>query len=182
MSAPLSKALRTKYNVSWMFIVHANLALTLNCASAQVRSMPIRRGDKVVVTRGSKKGSEGKVTEVYRKKWIIHIDGLTREKANQSTVKLGFDASKVEIVELKMDKDRKNLLERKNRANNGESPRRKEGGEGGEGESGERVPRAGREWNGVVVSLPPQHPLTNNRLTRRMIAGKYTEKDMSNLD
>ena len=75
--------------------------------------MPVVKGDKVKVTRGSNKGKEGKVVEVYRRKWVIHIEGLTREKVNGSSAKLGFDASKVEITELKLNKDRRNILERK---------------------------------------------------------------------
>jgi large subunit ribosomal protein L26e len=27
-------------------------------------------------------GREGKVTQVYRKKWVIHIERVTREKVN----------------------------------------------------------------------------------------------------
>ena len=65
----------------------------------QVNAMPIVKGDKVKVLRGTNKGKEGKVVEVYRKKWVIHIEGLTTEKTNGSTSKIGFDASKVEITE-----------------------------------------------------------------------------------
>lgn len=78
-----------------------------------MNAIPVVKGDKVKVVRGSKKGHEGKVTEVYRKKWIIHIEGLTGDKANGANYKLGVDASKVEITELKLNKDRKNILERK---------------------------------------------------------------------
>lgn len=28
------------------------------------------------------KGREGKVVQVYRKKWVVHIDKITRDKAN----------------------------------------------------------------------------------------------------
>lgn len=44
--------------------------------------MPIRKDDEVMVVRGLFKNREGKVTAVYRKKYIIHIDRITREKAN----------------------------------------------------------------------------------------------------
>ncbi|KDD73907.1 hypothetical protein H632_c1741p0, partial [Helicosporidium sp. ATCC 50920] len=55
MSAPLSTELRGKYGV---------------------RSVPIRKDDEVTVVRGSFKGREGKVVQVYRKKWVIHIERL----------------------------------------------------------------------------------------------------------
>ena len=78
--------------------------------------MPIVKGDKVKVLRGSYKGKEGKVVEVYRKKWVIHVEGVTREKVNGSTAKVGLDASKVEIIDLKLNKDRKAILERKSQS------------------------------------------------------------------
>ena len=45
--------------------------------------------------RGKNKDKEGKVTEVYRKKWVIHIEGVERSKVNGSSVKIGIDPSKV---------------------------------------------------------------------------------------
>lgn len=61
MSAPLSKELREKYNV---------------------RSLPIRKDDEVMVVRGHFADREGKVVECYRKKYVIHVERVTREKAN----------------------------------------------------------------------------------------------------
>ena len=115
-------------------------------------------------------GREGKVVAVYRRKWVIHIERITREKVlscrlvqfsiaalcgtisgrleqlsvaagdewsrrrlhcfcsycisqaqphsvapqvNGATVNVGLDPSKVVITKLKLDKDRKALLERK---------------------------------------------------------------------
>merc|ERR1712238_626457 len=95
MSAPLSKDLRTKY---------------------AVRSVPIRRDDEVMIVRGHYHDREGKVTQVYRKKWRIHVERVTRDKANGQTVPIGIHPSKCMITKLKLDKDRKALLERKNRA------------------------------------------------------------------
>ncbi|KAH0515050.1 60S ribosomal protein L26 [Microtus ochrogaster] len=51
---PLFKELRQKYNV---------------------RSMPIRKDDKVQVVRGHYKGQQiDKVVQVYRKKYVIYIE------------------------------------------------------------------------------------------------------------
>jgi large subunit ribosomal protein L26e len=61
MSSHLSKDLKTQY---------------------QVRAMPVRKGDTVKVVRGTSKNREGKVMTVYRKKWCIHIEKITREKSN----------------------------------------------------------------------------------------------------
>ncbi|CAK7354112.1 unnamed protein product [Dovyalis caffra] len=92
MSAPLSTDLRQKYNV---------------------RSMPVRKDDEVQVVRGTYKGREGKVVQVYRRKWVIHIERITREKVNGSTVNVGINPSKVVVTKLRLDKDRKSLLDRK---------------------------------------------------------------------
>lgn len=82
----------------------------------QARSIPIRKDDEVLVVRGSYKGREGKVVQVYRKKWVIHIERVHREKVNGATVPIGIHPSNVVITKLKLDKDRKNILSRKNSA------------------------------------------------------------------
>ncbi|CAN6483657.1 unnamed protein product [Victoria cruziana] len=79
----------------------------------QVRSVPVRKDDEVQVVRGTFKGREGKIVQVYRRKWVIHIERITREKVNGNTVNVGIHPSKVMVTKLKLDKDRKALLERK---------------------------------------------------------------------
>merc|ERR1712149_90745 len=54
-----------------------------------VKSMPIRKDDEVIVVRG------------------------TREKSNGSTVNVGIPPSNVMITKLKLDKDRRKILDRK---------------------------------------------------------------------
>ncbi|KAJ2353741.1 60S ribosomal protein L26A [Coemansia sp. RSA 2618] len=92
MSAGLSKDLRKKH---------------------EVRSIPVRTGDEVVVVRGQYKGREGKVSAVYRKKWVIHIERLVREKVNGATVPIPVHPSNVSVTALKMTKDREEILGRK---------------------------------------------------------------------
>merc|ERR1711911_8440 len=59
MSAPLSKELRAKHNV---------------------RSLPIRKDDEVMVVRGHFKGQQtGKVVNVHRRKFVVHVENATRE-------------------------------------------------------------------------------------------------------
>merc|ERR1711907_487452 len=81
-----------------------------------VRSLPIRRDDEVNIMRGKFADRSGKVTQVYRKKWRIHVERVTRDKANGQTVPVGIHPSKVTITKIKLDKDRKALLDRKNRS------------------------------------------------------------------
>uniref|UniRef100_A0A914QY74 KOW domain-containing protein n=1 Tax=Panagrolaimus davidi TaxID=227884 RepID=A0A914QY74_9BILA len=92
MSSPLSKELRSKNNA---------------------RSIPIRVDDEVQVARGHYKGNSGRVLRVYRKKFIIHIDKITREKANGATVHVGIHPSNVFITKLKMNGDRRRMIEAK---------------------------------------------------------------------
>lgn len=66
----------------------------------------------MIITRGTNKGREGKVTSVYRLKYVIHIERVAREKSNGQSVPLGVAPSKVMITKLKLDKDRENILER----------------------------------------------------------------------
>jgi large subunit ribosomal protein L26e len=51
--------------------------------------------------------------QVYRKKWVIHIDRVTKDKTNGATVQIGIHPSNVVITSLKLDADRKAILERK---------------------------------------------------------------------
>ncbi|KAI0306330.1 translation protein SH3-like domain-containing protein, partial [Multifurca ochricompacta] len=94
MSSSLSKELRNKH--------HA-------------RSLPVRKDDEVRIVRGKYKGREGKVTQVYRKKWVIHVDRVQRDKANGSSVPIGIHPSNVVIINIKLDKDRRAILDRKYR-------------------------------------------------------------------
>ena len=78
-----------------------------NCnAYTQTRSLPIRKDDEVRIVRGKYKGREGKVTQVYRKKWVIHVDRVQRDKSNGSTASIGIHPSNVVITTIKLDKDR----------------------------------------------------------------------------
>jgi len=95
MSSHLSKDLRKKYNV---------------------RAVPIRKDDEVIVVRGPLKGNKGKVTQVYRRRWCIYIEKLTKQKLNGAPVHIPIHSSNCIITKLKIDKDRNDLLARKERA------------------------------------------------------------------
>jgi len=93
MAAPLSEDLRREHGC---------------------RSLPVRSGDTVRILRGDYKDYEGKVTRVDRKKYRVYVDGVTREKADGTTIPVPIHHSKVEIIKLNMDdKWRKKMLERK---------------------------------------------------------------------
>lgn len=92
LSAPLSKELRAQYGI---------------------KALPIRRDDEILVVRGAKKGEEGKVSSVYRLKFAIQVDKISKEKSNGASVPINIHPSKVVITKLHLDKDRKALIERK---------------------------------------------------------------------
>lgn len=92
MSAALSKDLRAKYGV---------------------KSLPIRKDDEVTIVRGGSKDSQGKVSQVYRKKFVIYLDKLTKTRVNGATIKVPVHPSNVVITKLKLTPDRENLLARK---------------------------------------------------------------------
>ncbi|PWN92271.1 ribosomal protein L24 [Acaromyces ingoldii] len=78
-----------------------------------VRSLPVRRDDEVLIVRGTNKGREGRVVQVYRKKWVIHVDRVTRDKTNGTTVQLPVHPSNCVITKVKSDKDRRRIIARK---------------------------------------------------------------------
>ena len=79
-----------------------------------VKSLQVRSGDTVRIMRGDRKGFEGKITRVDRKKFRIYIEGLTREKVDGTTIFAPVHPSKVMITRLNLDdKWRKKILERK---------------------------------------------------------------------
>jgi len=82
--------------------------------SHSTNSVPVRKGDTVMIMRGDLKGSEGKVTQINRKKYRIFVEGATREKVDGTTTFIPIHPSKVMITRLNLDdKWRKKILERK---------------------------------------------------------------------
>ena len=81
-SAPLSPSLKASHNVG---------------------SLPVRTGDTVRVMRGDRKGLEGKVSRVDRKKYRINVEGITREKVEGTAIQVPIHPSKVMITSLNLD-------------------------------------------------------------------------------
>lgn len=92
LSANLSKDLRGKYNV---------------------KSLPVRRDDEVLVVRGDYKDSKGRVNTVYRKRWCIYVDKVSETRQNGATIKIPLDPSNVVLTKLKLTPDRQALIDRK---------------------------------------------------------------------
>lgn len=93
MSAPLSEELRSKYGI---------------------RSLPVRKRDRVRVSRGDYKGTEGEVVSVDRERYRVAIKGIVRKRADGTEVPFLIHPSKVVITKLYLKDDaRKSILERR---------------------------------------------------------------------
>jgi large subunit ribosomal protein L24 len=85
-------------------------------------SLPVRAGDTVRVMRGDKKGIEGKVSKVDRKRYRISVEGVTREKVDGTAIPVLIHPSKVMIINLNIDdKWRRKILDRKNKKKKAEA-------------------------------------------------------------
>ena len=79
-----------------------------------INSIPVRTGDTVRVMRGDRRGFEGKISRLDKKRYGVYVEGLNREKVDGSSSPISIHPSKVMITNLKLDdKWRKKILERK---------------------------------------------------------------------
>lgn len=93
LSAPLAPPLRAQYGV---------------------RSIPLREGDTVLVIKGDRKMSEGRVTRVDIKRGKIYVEGITRQRLDGRTVQIPISPQNVIITRLKLDDEwRRRILERR---------------------------------------------------------------------
>ncbi|MBS3081468.1 50S ribosomal protein L24 [Candidatus Pacearchaeota archaeon] len=93
LSASLSKDLRKKY---------------------EIRSLPVRTGDEVIVMRGKFTKKKSKILKVNVKTSKVTIEGITRKKADGTKINVYFDPSNLQIVALKLDDLRRIAQKRKN--------------------------------------------------------------------
>ncbi len=101
LSAHLSKDLKSKYGK---------------------RSVPVRKGDEVLVMRGSFKKKKGKVSEINLKRSRVAIEGLQRQKKDGTKVNVYFNPSKILIQTMNIDdKERIAALGRKASERKGET-------------------------------------------------------------
>ena len=92
MSCHLTKTLRTEH---------------------KIRALPIKRGDEVKILKGKMKGKTGKVVQVYRKRNVIYVDKVQRDKQNGQTVFLPIKPSYCVIEKLLINKDRTKTIEKR---------------------------------------------------------------------
>ena len=93
-------------------LMSCHLSKTLR-AEHKLRALPIKRGDEVKILKGKFKGRGGKVVQVYRRRNVIHVDKIQREKQNGQTVFCPIRPSYCIIEKLLNNKDRKKTIDRR---------------------------------------------------------------------
>lgn len=86
MVAPLSRELRGKLGL---------------------KRVRVRKGDRVLIVRGSYKGHEGRVVHVDVKKGRIYVEGAVLRKSDGTEVPYPIHPSKVQVVELDLSDPRR---------------------------------------------------------------------------
>jgi large subunit ribosomal protein L24 len=81
LASHLSKALREKY---------------------KKRSMPVRKGDEVLIMRGKFKGKTGKISRIDLKKQRVYIDGVSRKRTVGTVVLVPISSSNLQINNVKV--------------------------------------------------------------------------------
>ncbi len=82
-----------------------------------VKTIPVRQGDSVRISRGDFSGIDGKIIEVDTENNSLLIEGVTRENVSGTTIRVPVHPSKVVITNLNLDdKWRKRKLERKSKS------------------------------------------------------------------
>lgn len=78
------------------------------------RSLPVRKGDVVMVVRGEYKGRTGKVVKVDTSKVRVYVEGITRERMDGTKYLVPIHPSNLIISKLDLtDKARRRVVERK---------------------------------------------------------------------
>ncbi len=100
-----------------LHVRHKLMAVTLSeelRERYEIRSLPVRKGDTVLVMRGDFKEQEGKVEKADYKHYRLFIDGISVQKPDGNQVFHPVHPSKVMLVDLDLeDEERNEAIERK---------------------------------------------------------------------
>jgi len=86
-------------------LISAHLSEDLR-KSIKKRSLPLRKGDEVVVMRGNFKKKSGKVSKIDLSESKVYIEGIKRKKVSGQEVEVAFDPSNLLIKKITEDKGR----------------------------------------------------------------------------
>ena len=85
MSSPVIKEIENKY---------------------KIKKIPVRRGDHVLILRGSHKGKNGKVIQCSRKNFYIFVDKVTGTRTSKNNYYIKLKASNVIIEKINLSESR----------------------------------------------------------------------------
>lgn len=105
----------TSNNTERRIIMSSSLSKELK-AEFGIRTIPIHKDDQVIVKSGTHKGTKTKVSSVYRKKFVVYLDQIKREKANGTSVFVGIHPSNLTIISLNMTKTREKAIKKRQEA------------------------------------------------------------------
>ncbi|OLS28543.1 MAG: 50S ribosomal protein L24P [Candidatus Heimdallarchaeota archaeon LC_2] len=88
-------------------LLSANLSISLR-ETKGFRSLPLRKGDTVTITRGDMKGKSGKVMKVDLSKQRVYVDKIVKRKTDNTEIPFPIHASNLVITNI-IEKDRKRL-------------------------------------------------------------------------
>ena len=94
----------------YLMSCHLNKSLK---SQYKIRSLPIKRGDEVKILKGKSKGKTGKVVQVYRRRNVVYVDKVNREKQNGQSVFLPIRPCHSVIEKLLINKDRAKTIEKR---------------------------------------------------------------------
>lgn len=96
-------------------LVSAHLSKELKAKlGTGARSIPLRKGDRVKIMRGTHRKKTGKIIEVDLGSSMAYIEGIVARKAKGGEVPVAMRPSNLLIIEASFDdKERKGMLDRK---------------------------------------------------------------------
>ena len=110
--------------------------------SLGMRSLQLRKGDKVKVMRGSHNGFSGKIIKINRRKCQVFLENLNRKKADGTEVPLPLHPSNLLLVELERS-DEKRIKVKKKTEKPAEEGKEKKGKEKAEKQETKRAKKVG---------------------------------------
>lgn len=116
MSKQPRKQRKFRFNAP-LHLRHKLMAVTLSeelREKYETRSLPVKKGDTVLVMRGDFKEQEGKVEKVDYKHYRIFVEGVSLQKPDGNQIYHPVHPSNVQLVELELeDEERNEAIERK---------------------------------------------------------------------
>lgn len=94
-----------------MLSVHLDKALR---KEYKKRSLPIRRGDEIIIMRGKLRKKKGKISRVDMKSLKVYVENIKKKKSSAQEVEMPIEPSNIMITKLNLeDRKRKKALLRK---------------------------------------------------------------------